>query len=261
MKYIYIIAAVAFAVFLLFPIEESKIDLNKILKEPNLENVFGTDHLGRDLLLRILRALRLDLMLSALVVVLSSIVGILLGILSGYFKKIDKAVIFLTDLFLALPDLVFALVLVGVLGPGIMNAVIALTVFGWMRYSRAVRSLVLSLKESGFVEASKAIGASDSWIMFRHVLPNVLPKIIPLFTYHFGHAMISFTALSFLGLGAQPGTDELGTMLSEGKDYMFSAPWLVVFPAFMIIAVVVALTFFGNKIELKFRRDARWRGF
>lgn len=256
-----LIPVIALAVFFLFPIEEPKIDLNKILEEPNRENIFGTDHLGRDLLLRILHALRLDLMLSAIVVVLSSIIGILMGILSGYFQKIDKLVIFITDLFLALPDLVFALVLVGVIGPGIMNAVIVLTVFGWMRYSRAVRSLVLSLKESGFVEVSKAIGAPDSWIMFRHILPNVLPKIIPLFTYHFGHAIISFTALSFLGFGAQPGTDELGTMLNEGKYYMFSDPWLVVFPASTIIAIVMALTFFGYKIEFKLRRDVRWRGF
>lgn len=250
----------AISILFLLPIVEPEIKIDKALRPPNAENPFGTDQLGRDILARILLALRLDLVLGALVVVISSSIGILLGLLASHFSTVDKLVIFITDVFLALPELVFALVLVGILGPGIESAVIALTAFGWMRYSRTVRGIGLFLKESGFVELLKAIGASDSRIIFRHVFPNTLPRIIPLFAYHYGHAIVSFAALSFLGLGAQPPVAELGAMLSEGKNYMFSAPWLVFFPTTVIVIVVAILTFLGNRLEANFspRRVSRW---
>lgn len=255
MKLIYPIAiALILLLSLTLPADTEKINLNKTLEAPNLENLFGTDYLGRDVFGRVLKAISIDIGLSLIIVSTSAVIGTLLGLMSGYYNRFDKPTIFLVDLFLAFPEIVFALVLVSSLGPGMITTAFALIAFGWMRYTRLVRGLVLSIKEMEFVTMLKSAGASDKRIIFLHILPNVIPKTIPLITYHLGHSIISISALGFLGLGVQPPTPELGTMLNEGRFYLMSAWWLTFFPGIFILLLTFLFIAFGNSL-IEVKRD------
>ncbi|MEM4509010.1 MAG: ABC transporter permease [Archaeoglobaceae archaeon] len=236
-------------VSLALPAETEKIDLEKALVAPNFEYPFGTDYLGRDVFSRVLKALSIDIGLSLLIVSTSAIIGILLGLISGYYKIFDKLITPIVDAFLAFPEIVFALVIVSSLGPGMLTTAMALIAFGWMRYTRLVRGLVFSLKERDFVTMLRSIGASDRRIIFLHILPNVIPQTIPLITYHLGHSIVSISALGFLGLGVQPPTPELGAMLNEGRFYLMSAWWLTFFPGIFIVLLTFLFIGFGNSLN------------
>ncbi len=232
-----------------FTSDPTAINLQNSLQPPSLKHPFGTDNLGRDLLARVFHAAQIDLAISLLIVSLSVIIGIFIGLISGFFKKVDKITIGIIDVFLALPELILALVIVGALGPGLFNSALALVVLGWIKYARVVRGSVLSIKERQFVEMARAAGLSDFGLIIKHILPNVLSPVVTIAMLHLGHAVLSLAALGFLGLGAQPPTPEWGTMLNEGRVYLRVAWWWSVFPGLAIVLTVFSFTLLGDGLK------------
>ncbi len=212
---------------------------------------FGTDDLGRCILSRLIYGTCISLQIGVVVVGITALLGTLLGLVAGYLGGIvDEVIMRIVDVLLAFPGIILALVIVGFLGPGgLFNIMIALSVVGWMGYARVVRGCVLSAKEKGFVESARAIGCSDTHIVIRHILPNVLSPVIVLATLGMGNIILSIAALGFLGLGAQPPIPEWGTMLNEGRTFMQTAPHLMIFPGLMIMVVVLAFNFLGDGLR------------
>ncbi len=246
------ILAFLIAMVVLSPLtaDPTKIDLHNNLHPPSLEHPFGTDNLGRDVFARVVNAAKIDLAISLVIVGLSAIIGIAIGLISGYYGGlIDKITICLIDIFLALPELILALVIVGALGPGLFNSALALVALGWVRYARIVRGSVLSVKERQFVEVAKAAGINDLGLIIRHILPNVISPVITIAMLHLGHSVLSLASLGFLGLGAQPPTPEWGTMLNEGRVYLREAWWLSVFPGLAIMLTVLSFTLLGDGLK------------
>ena len=230
--------------------DPSEIDLHNNLQPPSMEHLFGTDNLGRDVFARVVHAAKVDLSVSLVIVVLSAVIGVVVGLISGYYGGItDKIVTCLIDIFLALPELILALVIVGAMGPGLLNSALALVALGWVRYARVVRGSVMSVKERQFIELSRAAGIDDFNLIARHILPNIISPVITLAMLHLGHAVISLSSLGFLGLGAQPPTPEWGMMLNEGRVYLREAWWLSVFPGLAIMLTVLAFTLLGDALR------------
>ena len=230
--------------------DPNKIDLQNNLQPPSLKHLFGTDNLGRDEFARVIHAAKIDLTISLVIVGLSAIIGIAVGLISGYYGSIiDKTTVCLIDVFLALPELILALVIVGALGPGLFNSALALVALGWVKYARIVRGSVMSIKERQFIEVSKAVGIDDFNLIVKHILPNVISPAITLAMLHLGHTVLSLASLGFLGLGAQPPTPEWGTMLNEGRVYLREAWWLSVFPGLAIMLTVLSFTLLGDGLR------------
>ena len=230
--------------------DPTKINLQNNLQPPSLKHVFGTDNLGRDVFARVIHAAKVDLTISLIIVGLSAIIGVAIGLVSGYYGGIiDKITVCLIDVFLALPELILALVIVGALGPGLFNSALALVALGWVRYARIVRGSVMSIKERQFIEVSKAMGIDDFNLIVKHILPNVVSPAITLAMLHLGHAVLSLASLGFLGLGAQPPTPEWGTMLNEGRVYLREAWWMSVFPGLAIMLAVLSFTLLGDGLR------------
>jgi peptide/nickel transport system permease protein len=227
-----------------------EVDLRNNILSPSWEHLFGTDNLGRDVLTRVIYATRIDILASLFIVGISVTIGLFIGMFAGYYGgKIDKALVGVMDTFLALPDIILALVLVGALGPGIFNAALALSFVGWVRYARVSRGLILSIKEKEFIEATKALGVGDFYLIARHIAPNIVAPISTLAALHLGHAILSLAALGFLGLGAQPPMPEWGAMLNEGRVFLRVGWWLSVFPGLMIMITVLAFNFLGDGLR------------
>ncbi len=227
-----------------------KVDLHNNILPPSWEHPFGTDNLGRDVFTRVVYATRIDLLASLFIVALSVIIGLLTGIFAGYYGGIiDKMLIGMMDTFLALPEIILALVLVGALGPSIFNAALALALFGWVRYARVSRGLTLSIKEKEFIEAAKAVGVGDFYLIARHIIPNAIAPISTLAALHLGHAILSLAALGFLGMGAQPPMPEWGAMLNEGRVFLRVGWWLSVFPGLMIMITVLGFNLLGDGLR------------
>jgi len=234
----------------LTPYNPIEVDLCNNILSPSWEHPFGTDNLGRDVFTRVIHATRIDILASLFIVGISVIIGLFIGIFAGYYGGIiDKVLVSTMDTFLALPEIILALVLVGALGPGIFNAALALSLFGWVRYARVSRGLTLSIKEKEFIEATKAVGVSDFYLIARHIAPNTVAPISTLATLHLGHAILSLAALGFLGLGAQPPMPEWGTMLNEGRVFLRVGWWLSVFPGLMIMITVLAFNLLGDGLR------------
>ena len=227
-----------------------EVDLRNNILSPSWEYPFGTDNLGRDVLTRVIYATRIDILASLFIVGISVTIGLFIGIFAGYYGGIiDKVLVGTMDTFLALPEIILALVLVGALGPGIFNAALALSLFGWVRYARVSRGLTLSIKEKEFIEATKAVGVGDFYLIARHIAPNTIAPISTLAALHLGHAILSLAALGFLGLGAQPPMPEWGAMLNEGRVFLRVGWWLSVFPGLMIMITVLAFNFLGDGLR------------
>lgn len=234
----------------LTPYDPVEVDLRNNIVSPSWEHLFGTDNLGRDVLTRVIYATRIDILASLFIVGISVTIGLFIGIFAGYYGgKIDKMLVGMMDTFLALPDIILALVLVVAIGPGIFNAALALSLFGWVRYARVSRSLTLSIKEKEFIEATKAVGVGDFYLIARHIVPNTIAPISTLAALHLGHAILSLAALGFLGLGAQPPMPEWGAMLNEGRVFLRVGWWLSVFPGLMIMITVLAFNFLGDGLR------------
>lgn len=217
------------------------------LSPPTRDHPMGTDRLGRDMWSRMLYGARLSLPTGAAAVVLSMAAGSLIGLLTGFFGGgFDSIGSKVVDIWLGFPDLILALLIITVLGVGIENVVLAVGISGVPGFARIVRGSTLSVRENIYVEAARALGASNGRILYSHVLSNVRGPIIVLATLTIGRAILATSSLGFLGMGVQPPTAEWGTMLSENREFMRQAPWLMLFPGLTVFATVVAVNLLGD---------------
>lgn len=230
--------------------EFDAIDMENALLAPGGSHLLGTDQYGRDLFTRILFGARIALKVGILAVVIECAIGVTLGLLAGYFGgMVERAILFVTDLTWAIPPVILAMAIVTVLGPSLNNVIISIAIVSWAQFTRIARAKTLSLKELPYIEAAKSIGESDASILIRYILPNIAPAVIVLCTLALPLAIISTTALGFLGLGAQPPSPDWGVMLSEGISYIEEASWLSIFPGLGIVLLVVGFNFLGEGLR------------
>jgi len=212
--------------------------------------LLGTDHLGRCVFSRLVFGARVTLQVGLIVVGITSGVGVLLGAIAGYKGGwVDEIIMRSVDALLALPGIIMALVVAGILGPSLFSVMFAISLIGWTSYARVVRGAVLSVKEREFVEAARSLGAGDARILFRHILPNIMAPVIVMATLGMAHVILAAAALSFLGLGMQPPHAEWGSMLNAGRPFMRTAPHLTVFPGLAIMTAVLAFNFLGDGLR------------
>ncbi|MDQ0857607.1 nickel transporter permease [Bacillus sp. V2I10] len=232
------------------PYDPYQPDYNSTLQEPSKEHWAGTDEYGRDIFSRLLAGARISLGVSFLSVFLGAIGGIVLGLVSGYFGGwLDRIIMRSSDVMFAFPDLLLAIAIVAILGPGLANVVIAVSIFSIPSFARLVRGSTLEGKESVFVEAAKSMGASHRRIMFKHIFPETLGSLIVFITMRIGTAILAASSLSFLGLGASPETPDWGAMLSLGRDYLSTASHVVMMPGIAIFLTVLAFNIVGDGLR------------
>src|SRR5574337_61860 len=227
-------------------------DLNALKQPPGAEHLLGTDSIGRDILSRLVNGARISLSVGVLASALSLAIGIFFGLIAGYFGgKTDAVLSQLFDIFLAFPSLLLAIGISAVMSPGLASAMLAITLVGWAGFARLVRGITLSLKEQAYVEASLAMGAKPSRILYRHILPNALPLLLVAGSLRVGGFILLEAALSFLGLGVQPPTPTWGSMISLNRAYINSAPWMVIFPGLAISITVISFNIIGDFLRDK----------
>ena len=244
---------------LLAPYNPINIDLPNRLQPPSRAHLLGTDHLGRDLLSRLLYGTRVSMLVGVTIALMSAIVGGSLGLVAGFFGgMVDNVLMRLCDMFFAFPPLILAMAIAASLGPSLQNTMLAMVIVWWPRYARLARSQVLVLRELDYVQAAKAMGASQARIIMRHVLPNALSPVLIQTTLDIGQAILMAASLGFLGFGAQPPTPEWGLMASEGRVYMREFWWYPTFPSLMILITVLGFNLLGD--GLRDVLDPRQRG-
>mgnify|MGYP001027097561 CR=1 FL=1 len=247
---IMLLIGVAVSAPVLAPHHPYKQDLGQAFLSPSSEYPLGTDDFGRCICSRIIFGTRISLAIGVIVTAVSVVAGVVLGMLAGFYGGvIDEVIMRIVDIFLAFPGLILALVVAGLLGPGMFNVLLALALVGWMGYARVVRGAVLAEKEKDFVETARALGAGSLYIMVRHLLPNVLAPVIVMATLGVGQAILAAAGLSFLGLGVQPPIPVWGSMLSDGKIYLQTAPHLTIFPGLAIMITVLSFNFLGDGLR------------
>jgi len=234
----------------LVPFDPSAQELALRLTGPSAAHWFGLDELGRDILARVLSGARVSLVVALVVVAISATVGTAVGAVAGYCGGwIDEGIGRMMDILLAFPDLLLAIALVAALGPSLSNVVFALSAIGWVGYARVVRAQALRTRELDFVEAARALGASTSRILLRHVIPATLPAVVVQATLGMGGVILAEAALSFLGLGVQPPTPSWGAMLNDGRGHLLDAPHLTIFPGLAIALLVLGFNFLGDGLR------------
>ncbi|MEO6807223.1 MAG: ABC transporter permease [Edaphobacter sp.] len=256
------LAALGIALLLLFtvcavfapwlaPQDPAQLDLTGRLMGPSWAHWFGTDELGRDILSRTLFGARISLIVAVSVVGLSLAVGLVAGGLAGFYGGWTDMVvnIYVTNAFMALPGILLAIAFVAFMGPGLGNVILALAISGWVGYARLVRAQVMAVKEKEYVEAARALGASDLRIMGRHVLPNILQPLIVQAAIGMAGAVLAEATLSFLGLGVPPPTASWGSMLNDARSHLFDSPHLVFFPAMAVMLCVLSFNFIGDALR------------
>ena len=220
------------------------------LQEPSTEYWLGTDSIGRDLLSRLLHGARVTLTVAVMSVAITVVLGTVIGVTSAYLGGfIDNLLMRIMDMLLALPGIVLALAIVAVLGPSLTNAMIAIGISSIPSFALLIRGAALTIKSSGYVEASRSIGSSNGWIMVFQVIPNIAHVLIVYTTLFVGAAILDSSALGFIGLGAQPPTPEWGTMLNEGKGFITEAWWLATFPGLAITLIVFVVNLLGDALR------------
>src|SRR5256714_1831496 len=220
------------------------------LRPPSPEHWLGTDSLGRDIASRILYGARISLIIGVVVVASAGVVGTVIGLIAGYAGGlVDEALMRLTEVFLAFPALILAMAIAGALGPSLTNAIIAIAAVTWAVYARLVRGQILSLRRREFVEAARAMGASRTRIVLRHLLPNALAAIMIQASFDLGSSIIAPAGLSFIGFGAQPPTPEWGGRIREGRTYISIQPWLSLFPGLAILFAVGSFNLLGDGLR------------
>lgn len=232
------------------PYDPEAISLREMLTPPSWNHPLGQDQNGADILSRLLIGARISLYVAFWVIGISGVIGVSLGLLSGYYGGLlDTLLMRVVDTLLAFPGLLLAIALVALLGPNLNNVIIALSALGWVSYARLVRGQVLSVKETEYVLAAKTSGLPSFVIMFEHILPNVIQPVIVQATFNLAGTIISESSLSFLGLGVPPGTPSWGAMLSEGRDVLLEAPYVSLFPGLAIMLVVMLCNMLGDALR------------
>lgn len=232
------------------PYEPNAVDYSVKLEGPSADHWFGTDHHGRDIFSRIIHGMSITLYVGFAAVFIGMLIGVTLGIISGYYGgKVDSIIMRLMDVLLAFPGILLALAIVSVLGPSLNNVIIAVGIFSIPAFARIVRGSTLAIRKLEYIDAIKALGANDFRIIFKHILPNVTSPIIVQATLNIANAILSASGLSFLGVGAQPPTPEWGAMLSDGRDYMWEAAHVATIPGLAIVVVVLAFNIFGDGLR------------
>jgi peptide/nickel transport system permease protein len=235
---------------LLAPYPPNAIDLDAMLAPPSPSHLAGTDELGRDIFSRLLWGARPSLFAALAIVGIGASAGVIIGAFSGLKAGIADGVIMrIMDVMLALPGLVMALALTAVLGPSLVNAVIALGILSIPAYTRVARGAALSLRNRDYVDAARVLGAGDGHILLRHILPNVLPPLAVFMSFHLGGAILASSALSFIGLGAQPPTAEWGAMIGAGREFFLIAWWYVTIPGIAILLTALSTNIVGDALR------------
>lgn len=235
---------------LVAPYDPLAIDLGRTLVPPGRAHLLGTDHLGRDVLSRLLVGARVSLGAAGFTVVVVTTVGVVLGTVAGFYGGwVDEIIMRIVDTVLAFPSIILALVVVGMLGPGLRNLILGLTLVRWAGCARLVRSLVLSVREREFVRAAYSIGARNTRIIVRHVLPGILGPVVVMATLDLGSVLLSMSGLSFIGLGVQLPHPEWGAMINYAQLHVQTAPWLAISPGLAIVAAVLSANLLGDTLR------------
>jgi peptide/nickel transport system permease protein len=251
-----VVLILIFLTFALFapwiaPQDPAAINLPDRLNPPSRAHWCGTDELGRDILSRVIYGARVSMLVGASVVATSLAVGLIIGSIAGYYGgAIDRFFnVVVMNAFLSFPGILLAIAFVAFRGPGIFNLVLALSLGGWVGYARLVRGQVLAAREREFVEAARALGASDLRIVVRHILPNIIQPVVVQSAIGMAGAILAEATMSFLGLGVPPPTASWGTMLNDGRAHLFDAPHLVLFPALAVMLAVLSFNFIGDALR------------
>ena len=232
------------------PCDPLAADYTASLAAPSAAHLCGTDKLGRDVFSRILCGAGNSFSMTFIMVVIVSVIGTAVGLLCGWFGGwFDTVMMRLVDILLAFPDTVFAIAVAGMLGPGLLNTVLALSLVSWTKYARLTRSLAASIRTKGYVIQARFNGAGTARILLRYVLPNIAPQIVVLAAMSVGGTMLSLASLSFLGLASQPPAPEWGFMIYESRQYMQTAPWMMIYPGIALLMTVVVFNLLGDNLR------------
>ena len=247
---IVIILIAIFAPVLSGGIDPTAGDLKDAIMAPDATHICGTDKMGRDIYSRVLYGARISLVSTFILVALVFVIGTALGVISGYFGGwVDAVIMRIADMMIAFPGLVLAIAVAGMLGASMRNAIIAIALVTWPKYARMARSLVLKIRHTDFVYAAIVTGSSTWRMLWKYMLPNTITTLVITAATDIGGMMMELSALSFLGFGAQPPTPEWGAMLNEGRDFMQSAPWMMIYPGFAIFITVVVFNMLGDNLR------------
>ncbi|MEE1467757.1 MAG: ABC transporter permease, partial [Collinsella sp.] len=220
------------------------------LLAPCAEHPFGTDALGRDILVRVIYGARVSLSVGIMATAISTLIGLVMGALAGFYGGIwDTIIMRCADIFLAFPYVLFVVAMIAVIGRGLQNVFIAIGILGWPSIARVFRSAILTVKENDYVDAARAMGASDARIVVRHIFPNSVASIVVYATMNIGGAILTESALSFLGMGVIPPTPSWGSMIQDGQQYLLTAPWMMIMPGLAILSTVLAFTLLGDGLR------------
>ena len=225
-------------------------NLAEAIEKPSAEHPFGTDKMGRDVFTRVIYGPRASLSSTFILVAVIFVIGTVLGVVSGYFGgAVDAIIMRIADMMMAFPGLVLAIAVAGILGASTRNAIIAIAIVSWPKYARLARSLVMKIRHTDFVAAATVTGSKTPYMLLRYMLPNTITTLVITAATDIGGMMMELAALSFLGFGAQPPTPEWGSMLNEGRNFMQSAPWMMIFPGLAIFVTVVIFNMLGDGLR------------
>lgn len=248
--FVLLLILLALAAPIIAPYDPLAAEMKNAYLPPSPEHLFGTDKLGRDCFSRILYGASYSLSSVLLLVAAIFAAGTSLGVAAGYFGgKTDAVIMRISDVMISFPGMILAIAIAGILGGSLVNAIIALTIVSWTKYARLARSMVLKIKERDFVEAAVVNGGKPMHILWRHIVPNILPLMVITAASDIGAMMMELAGLSFLGFGSQPPAPEWGLMLNEGRQQLQTAPWLMVFPGLAIFITVVAFNLWGDALR------------